>query len=323
MIPPLSPRTASAALQGFIPYGDDLVKQERYRSYLSSQTYNTKTPNPTLRLGTIEEINKEMADFSASARIFKPMSFAMSNRFTSGSASLATTDLKQPKAGLHMHTPEAAKPADPVKAEPPKTAREHAATTGNYGPATRESRPFYPEKLLCKRCGVQNPHPDGEPRSTPVEVPKPAWDETLAAHVEEEPGERRPTTLAEVGMADDSQQGRDTLSYVKPSIDIFKAIFETEEEEEVDELVGPADVPARIALEEEETTVESPSQPVDDKEAERPVDLATFKPVFKARKEKTGDEKKKKDKKRKGVLSFDTGDDDEERKRPKPDEPEQ
>ena len=33
-----------------------------------------------------------------------------------------------------------------------------------------------------------------------------------------------------VGMGDDERQGRDTLTYVKPSIDVYKAIFESEDE---------------------------------------------------------------------------------------------
>ena len=350
VIPPLSPRTASAALQGFIPYGDDLARQDRYRSYLSSQTYNTKTPNPTLLQGSIEQINKELEDFAASARIFKPMSFAMSSRFTSGSASLASTDLKQPKPGLHIYDAEKAK-ADiekqraKVEAEPQvktfNNPREEAAANGVYGSLTREVKMFYPEKLLCKRFGVQNPHPEGDPGkgesgsgsrggsvvdNAPMPTNDASWTDAFihkgadvpsaggSAKEEEEEGERRPKTIGEVGMADDVNQGRDTLSYTKPNIDIFKAIFASDDEsdeEEEDEgkaasngvkLAGPGVV--------SRSTVGEDPYPVKD---EGPVDLQTFKPVFNVRKDEAkSDKERKKDKKdkkkRKGVLSFQVGD---------------
>ncbi len=47
---------------------------------------------------------------------------------------------------------------------------------------------------------------------------------------------RTPATVAEeeayneVGLGDDERQGRDTLTYVKPSLDVYKAIFESDEE---------------------------------------------------------------------------------------------
>ena len=336
-IPPLSPRTASAALQGFIPYGDDLERQDRYRSYLSSQTYNTKTPNPTLRKGTIEQINKELEDFAASARIFKPMSFAMSSRFTSGSNALATTDLQQPKPGLHVYDAERAK--EDIERQKAKQAaepevkkfsnpREEAAVKGMYGKLTREVKMFYPEKLLCKRFGVPNPHPDGDPSkgepstnesegydNAPLPTNDASWTDAFTYKgreiSEDEPreediGERRPKTIAEVGMADDANQGRDTLSYTKPSIDIFKAIFasddESDDDDDNDNIVRKG-VNGNKAIINRPKVGEDP-YPVKD---EGPVDIQTFKPVFNMRKEEPRDkvkEKKKEKKKRKGVLSF-------------------
>ena len=341
IIPPLSPRTASAALKGFIPFGDDPSRQDRYRSYLTSQTYNTKQPNPDVKpASSFDEINKELEDFAASARIFKPMSFAMSSRFTAGSASLAATDLKQAKPGLHLY--DAAKAA--AEAEKPKiaevemkkelTAREQAAANGMYGKLTREVKEFYPVKLLCKRFAVADPHPEGEPAKIDASsttgggadgmaLPKndASWESQFIHQSGDQPAdttapvpadigeERRPRNLGEVGMAEDVNQGRDTLTYTKPSIDIFKAIFASDDEDEDDaeeeESVKPV-VPAKT----EETARKDPFPvPVRD---EGPVDLTTFKPVFVRREEKGKEERKKEKrekKKRKGVLSFDVGGD--------------
>jgi G patch domain-containing protein 1 len=341
-IPPLSPRTASSALKGYMPYNDDLEKQDRYRTYLVSQTYNTKEPNPTFKPGaSFDAINKELDDFASSARIFKPMAFAMSSRFTSGSASLATSDLKQAKPGLHVYDATKAKIEAEQKKEPvpevkkAMTPREQAADLGQYGRLTREVAEFYPVKLLCKRFGVADPHPEGKPEAantgsnTPsnglegAPLPKndASWssafvhqsgdDKTAAPNVDEDTEERAPRTMAEVGMAGDANQGRDTLTYTKPSMDIFKAIFASDDEDSDDE--DEVDV---------KPTIPAPRATVDPfppKRVEQPLvadDVSAFKPVYrKAPDPPTGDSdrKKKKDKKkRKGVLSFEVGDEGEE-----------
>ena len=342
-IPPLSPRTASSALKGYMPYNDDLEKQDRYRTYLVSQTYNTKEPNPTLKPGaSFDAINKELDDFASSARIFKPMAFAMSSRFTSGSASLATSDLKQAKPGLHVYDATKAKIEAEQKKEPvpevkkAMTPREQAADMGQYGRLTREVTEFYPVKLLCKRFGVADPHPEGKPEAantgsnTPSNgfegAPLPKNDASWASAFvhksgeeqattplpDEDVGERAPRTMAEVGMADDVNQGRDTLTYTKPSMDIFKAIFASDDEDSDDE-EEEVDV---------KPTIPAPrmtADPFPPKRNEVPLaadDLSAFKPVYrKAADPSAGDsdKKKKKDKKkRKGVLSFEVGDEGEE-----------
>ncbi|ODO06894.1 hypothetical protein I350_04254 [Cryptococcus amylolentus CBS 6273] len=363
-IPPLSPRTASAALKGYVPYGDDVQKQERYKSYLFSQTYNTKQPNPTLLpSGSMDDINAELQSFAESARIFKPMPFAMSSRFTAGSSSLAASDLKQAKPGLHIFDAEKAKAAiEAAKAEEPAveqkilTPREQAAKDGNWGRATRESKVWYPVKLVCKRFGVADPHPEGPPaeqaagassgKGTGMEgMPLPSNDaswESKFIHKPTSPsssqkappqgqvqagGERQPTNISEVGMADDINQGRDTLTYEKPSIDIFKAIFADDEDDDEDEDENgevdkiETEVPAGRELYQDPFPPPKAPSPRE----EKPVDLATFKPVFSRKRDRDRDDegskedrkkdkKDRKNKKRKsqGVLSFDVGEDGEE-----------
>lgn len=359
-IPPLSPRTASAALKGFIPYEDDPAKQQRYRSYLISQTYNTKEPNPTLLpSSSFDEVNAELEAFASSARIFKPMSFAMSNRFTSGSSSLAASDLKQAKPGLHIYDAEKAKaemekPKDveEIKVKKHLTPREQAAMNGMYGKMTRETKQFYPVKLLCKRFGVADPHPDGKPSdpeaasgpsaSNTEGLPLPAndasWESKFIYQAQIESskptstpqssqvvtGERAPTSIAEVGMADDINQGRDTLTYTKPSIDIFKAIFASDDEsddEDADDDEKQMEQPRKVTGPAEVYRDPFPPKQVED---EKPVDLTTFKPVFtlkkednRAKEDKQERKKDKKSKKRKNMLSFDIGEEGEEKDEPK------
>ena len=117
-------------------------------------------------------------------------------------------------------------------------------------------------------------------------------------------------------MADDANQGRETLSYTKPSIDIFKAIFASDDEDDDDEeepVVPSKDANGQGEVPAGETTKRADPFPV---KPEGPVDLAVFKPVFNLKKDdETSESKeerkkaKKEKKKRKGVLSFDVGED--------------
>lgn len=258
IVPPLSPRTASAALKGFIPFGDDLAKQDRYKSYLVSQTHNTADPNPKLLPGRpVHEVNKELSDFSKSAAMFKPMSFAMANRFTTSTAS--AQDVIQPKPGLHVPDPDKLdewldKSKTQTEVKEVLTPRQEAAKAGMYGKMTRTEENWAPNKLLCKRFGVADPYPDGLPGTTNQEPSGPAGGPLGTRPLLTAPGQdvawqnkfinvplaeggpssspetsgnglRQPRSLAEVGLADDENQGRDTLTYKKPELDIFKAIF--------------------------------------------------------------------------------------------------
>lgn len=312
IIPPLSPRTASAALAGFIPFGDDPPKQERYKSYLASQTWNTREPNPRLLPASTAEINKELADFAKSATMFKPMSFAMANRFTSSSANAA--DISQPKPGLHVPDPEQAsvwRDRSKIEPEPTEvlTPRQEAARAGMHGKLTRRVEVWAPNKLLCKRFGVPDPYPDGvgdKESSSTATGAKPllsdvAW-ESKYVHREQPSAEApendtkptttssAPRTIADVGLGDDDNQGRDTLTYQKPEIDIFKAIFASDDESDAEEDEDKAD--ART----ESTPVFRPPPAKDE-------------PVAKRTSEK---EKKRKKNKTRALMSFDLPEDDEE-----------
>lgn len=327
IVPPLSPRTASAALAGFIPFGDDLAKQDRYKSYLKSQTYNTREPNPRLLAGTPAEINKELADFAKSATMFKPMSFAMANRFTSSSANAA--DIAQPKPGLHVPDPEQAsvwRDKSKIEPEPAEilTPRQEAARAGMYGNLTRRVESWAPNKLLCKRFGVPDPYPDGlgDKESATAAGGSPAkpllsdvaWESKFVhreqpAQAEEEAAPAKssdgPRTIADVGLADDDNQGRDTLTYKKPEIDIFKAIFASDDESDDDEeedLKPPVQVAAQAKVERASAPTETDGHPVF-----RP-------PPTKDDNTKRTSEKEKKRKKKqsRALMSFDLPEDEEE-----------
>lgn len=372
IVPPLSPRTASAALKGFIPFGDDLAKQERYTSYLRSQTHDTQDPNPKLLpVRQLDQVNKELSDFAKSAQMFRPLSFAMANRFTS--SKLSAQDMVQPKPGLHIPDPNKVDEwKDKTKLEEEikevLTPREEAARAGMFGKMTRVTSDWVPHALLCKRFGVANPWPDGPPGSKPAEpgaaepvVPaagralgtKPllsgpgqdvAWqsnfvhqtpaepskpEETLAPG--EAPKERQPRNIGEVGLAEDANQGRDTLTYKKPEMDIFKAIFASDDEADSsddEDAVQEVDMESKptIASASTSSVPHVPEySPAPAPTANMPIASDIARPVFAPSTTRTSakpevEPKKssstsKRDKKRdrakaKTMLSFDMGDDD-------------
>ena len=240
-----------------MPFTNDPAKQARYVAYLRSQS----TPDhpellpPKLPSQTSETYHKELSDYSKSAAIFKPVSGAMASRFTTA----AIVD-SGPKAieGLHQptHEPEAAQQEEQERekeAERPKeevqSSKAHAAHSGMYGALTREIVPWQPSRLLCKRFGVKDPNPDIT-TDTPMPGASSTGDDTWkaeealaqadlqtatgstsAAGPSSSVGQRTVRDLENIGLGEDDSQGRDTLTYVRPSMDIFKAIFASDDED--------------------------------------------------------------------------------------------
>jgi G patch domain-containing protein 1 len=247
-----------------MPFTNDPAKQARYVAYLRSQT----TPDhpellpPKLPGQTSETYHKELSDYSKSAAIFKPVSGAMASRFTT--AAVVDTG-PQAIEGLHQPTHETEPTPTPQqeekelekKAQRPEEeeqgAKANAARTGMYGALTREVVPWQPSRLLCKRFGVKDPNPD-----ITTDTPMPGvsdaggnvWkaEEVLAeadlqtatgstggADVTSSVGRRTERDLENIGLGEDESQGRDTLTYVRPSMDIFKAIFASDDEDSDDD----------------------------------------------------------------------------------------
>ncbi|PFH50306.1 hypothetical protein AMATHDRAFT_75708 [Amanita thiersii Skay4041] len=328
-LPCIEPQIAQAALRGFQPFTSDLKKQERYTAYLMSQADPDSKPPDLLKPlpgQRIDEFNKELEDYSKAANIFKPMSGLMAGRFTS-----AVVMEQGPKIHEGLHTPsseeierkEAAEKREEEKISP----QQHAAKLGMYGAMTREVRPWQPARLLCKRFGVKEPDlplPDAEEASTKAKADADAgqsWQEQAGVSVSnstETPAAMEGETskkpdLNNIGLGEDDSQGRDTLTYQRPSMDIFKAIFASDLEDSDDD--GDDDL--RKDDEDDTKNGEEESQKDDMTSKLFPdtslkmdegasIDLNTFKPTFIPRDKKSkrakdvdgdGDEKKGEDKK--------------------------
>ncbi|KAG2141951.1 hypothetical protein DEU56DRAFT_795742 [Suillus clintonianus] len=336
------PHVAQAALLGFQPFTTDPSKQARYTAYLRAHAQPGSGAIPPTQMSgqSPEEFAKEISDYAKSAALFRPVSGAMAGRFTSA----AVLDLG-PKIIEGLHTPAAQpeegadnmdvaeeKPKEEVKEEDPKV---HAARLGMYGVMTREVHPWQPAKLLCKRFGVKDPDLE-----VPVDTPGPSAQAagpefTGTAPADEFAGASAKATqvenggsgsgkrdVANIGLGEEDGQGDDVLTYERPGMDIFKAIFASDDEESDEEKdrmddVDEADEPPAISA------PAGPSEPVPEVKPAPPangvvedVDLATFKPTFipRASKTKDAEKKEKKTKKQKSskggaLVSFDVDED--------------
>ncbi|TEB36535.1 DUF1604-domain-containing protein [Coprinellus micaceus] len=314
-VPHIDAEIAQAALRGFQPFTKEPEKQARYTAYLLSQANPDAPPLMAHPGQTPDAFHKEVEDFAKSAVLFKPMSGAMAGRFTSA----ATLDLG-PKVheGLHQPTQEDyVQKEEEAKREEEKNVppKVHAANAGMYGPMTRETTAWMPDRLLCKRFGVKEPEPPADfvdssakPSftTTPFEEEAPAGAasfESSAVASTSGPASagsatyRLPRKLENIGLGDDETQGADILTYERPSMDIFKAIFASDDEDDGDDGEGPEE--QNDAVDDDQTgNLKSLTKELKLHDT-GPIDPATFKPTFVPRegKAKRKKEKRKKDKK--------------------------
>ncbi|KAH8983155.1 hypothetical protein EDB86DRAFT_3106500 [Lactarius hatsudake] len=348
-IPYTAPHIAVAALKGFMPFANDLAKQERYVSYLRSQS----TPDhpellpPKLPGQTSEAYHRELSDYSKSAAIFKPVSGAMANRFTTA----AVVD-SGPTAieGLHQptHAPETA-PVSQQEGEREKegTTKRRRGSAEFEGPCGAHGDP---SRLLCKRFGVKDPNPDittdapmpgasqiqPQSQSTgdtwkPEEALAEADLQTATGSTSAGPSSatagRR--DLENIGLGEDESQGRDTLTPSSRATDEDDDENENENGGREPEEGQPEDPPREMAM---ASAIAAPAHSrvhdtttYEPKTVDRPaagsetVDIATFKPVFvpraerRTQKPKDNDKDKKdgrgKDNKKrvKSIVSFEDG----------------
>jgi G patch domain-containing protein 1 len=199
-----------------------------------------------------------------------------------------------------------------------------------FGKLTRTTKLFYPSRLVCKRFNVKNPHPDQQgddasSRRTQAGGKQPLSKESVksimnnntlddftnAADIANDPLMQavipKPSERAQqeapavqntesanavVNTTNTSQEGKDEapLDYERPSMDIFKAIFEDSDEEE-DEEEGLGEIePTSMAVDQRrDLNVTRPKSDEDDdmigpplpppEEEAKPV----FRPMFKKR----------------------------------------
>lgn len=163
-VPGVGPHVAALALQSnFSPYANNAEKHQRYRDYLEIEagTMNVEHTQGDLEPDTWRA---ECEEFQKCAMMYKPMTGAMSQKFTTSKF------LKHPGEG----DPE----EDGVSEHVQLSSQKQAAKEGRYGHLTRAIEPWTPNKLLCKRFTVMAPdvvsgdraghHEDHGPSATEV-----------------------------------------------------------------------------------------------------------------------------------------------------------
>ena len=346
--PRIESSVAKAALLGFKPFISDPVKQTRYTAYLKSQS-EVVSDEDRLQLKQkpdqdLEHFQLELEEYAQAATVFKPLSGAMAGRFTTAKA------VEHGPAVIEgLHTPSQSAPSPETKGaetvvEEPENAKTHAVKHGMYGILTRETSIWVPARLLCKRFGVKEPETDAqeedpassskaqnewEPEAVFAEAELVAAgsggaSSSAAASQSAGGGDRsKRRDLNNIGLGEDETQGADILTYQRPERSIFKAIFASDEEDSDDEdqaKVEDTDLQGTSAPAPSVTPAQYPKEDAQMDVDDGPVDLATFKPKFVLRAERTTDDnppskRRKKDKeKRKGgkaLVSFDVEGDEE------------
>ncbi|XP_062586429.1 uncharacterized protein LOC134248028 [Saccostrea cucullata] len=147
-------RTLSAGRGAvFSPFIKDPDKQRRYDVY----TKLVKEGNPDAYEEVAEghmtewEREREKEEFEKAAKFYKPMAGMMASRFT--------------RAKYHDDDDKVEMPA---QEQGDKNDRQSAARMKMYGPLTRDTYEWHPDRVVCKRFNIPDPYPG----STITGVPK-------------------------------------------------------------------------------------------------------------------------------------------------------
>ena len=303
-IPYIEPHIAEAALRGFQPFTSDPTKQARYAAYLRAHAEPASGVSIPSRLQdqNHESYAVEMSEYAKAAALFRPATGAIAGRFTSA----AVLELgPQIVEGLHKPATEPELQEQSPEEEPPKQEevkdedpKVHAARLGMYGAMTREVKPWQPARLLCKRFGVKDPDPPMEydtPATSSTQAAEPPTQSDAvattvpAASENDEPAGKR--DLANIGLGENDGQDDDILTYERPSMDIFKAIFASDEENsdgeedtkvdespDADDAVIAPPIPPQTSDSSTSTKLKISEQPRRD--VQEDIDMSTFKPTF-------------------------------------------
>ena len=225
-----------------------------------------------LRSVTEWERQRELDEFARASVLYRPLSNAISSRFTR--ASIITTDNE------NKHENKTSSETDSDKSDDVK-----AAKLGMYGKLTRTIIDWYPDKILCKRFNIPDPYPSSKLKGVPSRSKKKSSifaaniaeidqkmikgseddiEEDIADVIktssnfknkrkisfgplsflnEENPSqkEENESMISESVKLTDSDNSKNlskSVSSEKPPIDVFKAIFDTDSsdsESEIDE----------------------------------------------------------------------------------------
>lgn len=252
LVPKLEPSVAMQALErgnrGWMPYGEDKSKQQRYEMYLKIRAGLRRNDNGEelpLRAEnmTQEDWIIEMQEFARAAHVFKQVTGDMATRFMSSTSTLPSST--SPNSSLDVDSllkKPSSKPEDPAEA---------AARMGLFGQMTRSITGFYPSRLVCKRFSVPMPEhstPPPQPSASQI-TPEVAavlgksrfqsagfqQDESADRETPNEENTDSAGTSGEARLAEGGETHpgiNEALEQEKPSQALFKAIFGSDDDDD-------------------------------------------------------------------------------------------
>ncbi len=242
----------------------------------------TETQVPPAGL-TEWEINRHDKIFQETANKFKPLHDMMSQRFVRGTTQIGDRTLSADKA----------KQQQEHKVD---EYQETAAAMKMYGKLTRKVEEWFPSGLLCKRFNLRNPHAGKkkiEKKSTATEQLIAAIEFPTLPDAKPEEQQQEVQTNAPmesyVPSQEEAEEDTEELPPIeKPSIDIFKAIFENEEDNDAMEKAkfyeAPPPTPAvEVQPSSDTATTEMHTVPLSPLKADETiisVDPATLESIF-------------------------------------------
>ncbi|XP_030024107.2 G patch domain-containing protein 1 homolog isoform X1 [Manduca sexta] len=128
----------------FKPFASDRKKQARYERYLVDKAVVWERDGESDSL-TEWEREREMVEFEQAAKLYKPLSGIMGDRFTHAS---------EPDEALN---PLSAVAKSSINYGLATREQTEAAARGVYGVMTRREAPWRPDSLVCKRFNVPEP----------------------------------------------------------------------------------------------------------------------------------------------------------------------
>lgn len=242
---------SSEAGGGWMPYGEDLAKRDRYKTFLEirgglrSTSQGDELPPRAPEMSQDDWVT-EMQEFSRAAEVFRPVSGFMASRFTSSTAGQAQSSETQAAGHADtLLTYKRTKPEDPA---------ENAAKMGMFGHMTRSTSNFYPTRLLCKRFGVAMPNISDRSEQgssfsgtttayesintnrfqsagyQPNEKSEPLVAQSSPSATAPAPSSTEHTSLAKTVNPDENA----AVERQKPDMSLFKAVFGSDDEDDDD-----------------------------------------------------------------------------------------
>ncbi|XP_014363967.2 G patch domain-containing protein 1 homolog [Papilio machaon] len=186
----------------FKPFVGDPLKQARYERYLKNKDAMVESDSNIDRLCEWER-DRELAEFEQAAKLYKPLTGIMEERFTHAAE---PDDAVNPLCAVAKSTNNYGL-ATPEQIE--------AARIGAFGTMTRKETSWRPESLVCKRFNVPEP---GTTRDEPKKDDKPKVSYSIFSYLESSVHDKESFTKEQTKFSGSKSLSIDTVTKSKQAI---------------------------------------------------------------------------------------------------------